>query len=156
MILYHGSDTIIKTIDLNKCKPFKDFGKGFYLSDNNAQAFELAQIRANISGGTPIVNQFEFDERLLDCDDVKVRIFDSYCEEWAQFVLNNREGITTETFDIVKGPIANDKIGLQIRLLREHYINNAEFLERLKYMKGITFQYFFGTPKAISLLKPIN
>lgn len=26
------------------------------------------------------------------------------------------------------------------------------FLERLKYMKGITFQYFFGTPKAIQML----
>jgi hypothetical protein len=27
------------------------------------------------------------------------------------------------------------------------------FLERLKYMKGITFQYFFGSEKAIQMLR---
>ncbi|WP_428863329.1 DUF3990 domain-containing protein [Clostridium sediminicola] len=30
MKLYHGSNTIITTIDLEKCRPYKDFGKGFY------------------------------------------------------------------------------------------------------------------------------
>ena len=28
MKLYHGSNTIIEQIDLSKCKPYKDFGKG--------------------------------------------------------------------------------------------------------------------------------
>lgn len=28
MILYHGSNLKIKEIDLSKCKPYKDFGKG--------------------------------------------------------------------------------------------------------------------------------
>lgn len=32
MKLYHGSDTAIELIDLDKSKPYKDFGKGFYLS----------------------------------------------------------------------------------------------------------------------------
>ena len=29
------------------------------------------------------------------------------------------------------------------------------FLENLKYMKGITFQYFFGTEKAIKYLRKL-
>lgn len=29
MILYHGSNMAIDTIDLDKCRPYKDFGKGF-------------------------------------------------------------------------------------------------------------------------------
>ena len=33
MKLYHGSNVEIKDIDLNKSKPNKDFGQGFYLSD---------------------------------------------------------------------------------------------------------------------------
>ena len=33
MILYHGSNLEIDVIDLNKCRPNKDFGKGFYLTD---------------------------------------------------------------------------------------------------------------------------
>lgn len=32
MKLYHGSDTAIELIDLGMSKPYKDFGKGFYLS----------------------------------------------------------------------------------------------------------------------------
>jgi len=30
MILYHGSNIAIETIDLSKSKPNKDFGKAFY------------------------------------------------------------------------------------------------------------------------------
>ena len=30
MILYHGTNIDIDKIDLNKCAPYKDFGKGFY------------------------------------------------------------------------------------------------------------------------------
>lgn len=33
MILYHGSNTNIQYIDLNLCRHYKDFGKGFYLTD---------------------------------------------------------------------------------------------------------------------------
>lgn len=34
--------------------------------------------------------------------------------------------------------------------------NNMEtFLQNLKYMKGVTFQYFFGTEKAIKLLRKL-
>lgn len=39
MILYHGSNTDIETINLEKCFPYKDFGKGFYLTDINRQLF---------------------------------------------------------------------------------------------------------------------
>lgn len=29
MRLYHGSNMMIENIDLSKCKPYKDFGRGF-------------------------------------------------------------------------------------------------------------------------------
>lgn len=32
MLLYHGSNTDIKVIDLAMCRLYKDFGKGFYLT----------------------------------------------------------------------------------------------------------------------------
>ena len=40
MRLYHGSSIEITKIDLAKSKPNKDFGKAFYLSDDNQQAFD--------------------------------------------------------------------------------------------------------------------
>ena len=33
MILYHGTNTEIAQIDLMQCRPFKDFGRAFYLSE---------------------------------------------------------------------------------------------------------------------------
>lgn len=30
MRLYHGSNVEIDTVDLSKCMPYKDFGRGFY------------------------------------------------------------------------------------------------------------------------------
>lgn len=34
MKLYHGSNLVIERIDLYRSKPCKDFGRGFYLSDD--------------------------------------------------------------------------------------------------------------------------
>ncbi len=33
MRLYHGTNLDIKTIDLKKCRPYKDFGQGFYVTE---------------------------------------------------------------------------------------------------------------------------
>ena len=38
MLLYHGSNMIIEDIDLTKSRPYKDFGRAFYLSDDRSQA----------------------------------------------------------------------------------------------------------------------
>ncbi len=157
MILYHGSNTYINAIDLTKSKPSKDFGKGFYLSDTRQQALEMAKLKTLILGGEKVVTEFEFNEELILSGELKVLTFDSYSEAWLDFILLNRTSKSAaHDYDIVYGPIANDKVGAQIFKYNEHGINKAELLERLKFMKGITFQYFFGTEKAISHLKLIE
>ena len=152
MILYHGSNLSIDKIDLSKSKPCKDFGKGFYLSDSESQAKEMATFKSILLGGTPTVTKFEFDESALSLSALKIKIFHEYSEEWADFVFANREGTCGEQYDIIFGPIADDRIGLQIRKLKDGHINKEEFLNRLKYIKGITYQYFFGTEAAIKYL----
>lgn len=153
MILYHGSNTYIEEIDLSKSKPNKDFGKGFYLSDNKTQAEQMAKFKALTLGGEPIVTTFEVDDNILSNTNLKVKCFSEYSQDWADFVFANREGNKTDTYDIVYGPIANDKIGLQMRKLKDGNIDKAEFLNRLKYMQGVTYQYYFGTESAIKYLK---
>ena len=152
MILYHGSNMTIGRIDLDKSKPNKDFGKGFYLSESEAQAMEMAAFKTSLLGGEPVVTKFEFDESAMQSSDLRVRVFNDYSEEWADFVFANREGNEVERYDIVYGPIANDKVGLQIRKLKDGSIDKAEFLNRLKYMKGVTYQYFFGSERAVKYL----
>ena len=51
MILYHGSNVMIDKIDLGRSKPYKDFGRGFYLSAEKDQALKLATFRALVLGG---------------------------------------------------------------------------------------------------------
>lgn len=158
MKLYHGSTVVIDKINLSLSKPNKDFGKGFYLSDNEQQAFEMASYKASQFDSEPVVNVFEFDERILtdSTSTLNIKRFDSYSKEWAEFVFANRSNENSlspvHDYDIVYGPIANDRVGLQIRNYMEHNIDLETFLERLKFIQGITFQYFFGTQRAVNLL----
>ncbi len=155
MKLYHGSNIRIDSIDLEKSKPYKDFGKGFYLSDEEPQALDMAKFKSSISGGTPIVTSFTFDVLGLESSGLKTKRFDSYSEEWLDFIIANREGHKVEKYDFVYGLIADDKVGFQLRRYKDEIIDRQELLERLKYMKGITFQYFFGSEEAIKYLKII-
>ena len=159
MILYHGSYVDIKEIDFSMSFPNKDFGKGFYLSDNYDQAFQIAKFKSEALNVQPVVNVYEFDEEILSCPELlDVKVFNEYSEDWAEFVLKNRtsaNGESIHNFDIVYGPIANDRVGLQIRKLIEHDITFERFIENLKYMKGITYQYFFGTKKSLDYLHKI-
>lgn len=154
--LYHGSNTRITNIDLSCCNPYKDFGKAFYLTTVKEQAMEVAGARVDIWGGNPVVNAFSFDEKLLTDGTLTFKSFDAYTEEWADFIFQHRDETIIppyqHSFDVVYGPIANDRVGLQIRNYRLGNIDKEEFLRRLKYMKGITFQYAFCTERAIEKL----
>ena len=72
----------------------------------------------------------------------------------------NRTRIPAHNYDIVIGPIADDAVGFQIRRFTSGLIDMdmfvEELVEELKYMKGITIQYFFGTEKAIRYLKKLE
>ena len=153
MILYHGSTVDIERIDLQKSKPNKDFGRAFYLSANYDQALEMAQFKAEFAELPPVVNVYRFDEKLLQ--EFKYKRFEAYTEEWAHFVYSHRtdpEGRNLHDYDVVFGPIANDTIGAQITRFKQGYISFEQFLQRIQYPKGITFQYAFCTQRAIDKL----
>jgi hypothetical protein len=61
LILYHGSNVHIKKIELQKCKPYKDFGRGFYCTTIKSQAELMAKRVAAIYSGSPAVTQFELN-----------------------------------------------------------------------------------------------
>lgn len=156
MKLYHGSYLKIDHIDLAKSRPFKDFGRAFYLTADEQQAWERAYASIILWGGIPSVTEFEFDEQMLTSGDLKVLHFEGYTEEWADFVFANRERrkpAFQHEYDIVYGPIANDNVGEQVALFKGGYITKERFLQKLKHMRGISFQYAFCTEVAISKLK---
>lgn len=155
MILYHGTNVDFETIDLSKSKPNKDFGQGFYLSADYNQAMDMAKTKVEqLETGTPIVMAFEVDE--LQMDQLNIQRYSEYSEDWAKFILFNRRNSThkpVHDYDIVIGPIANDRVGVQLWKYETQSIDLPTLVRNLQHMKGITFQYFFGTEQAIKLLR---
>lgn len=153
MKLYHGSTVDIQKNDLSFSKPNKDFGRAFYLSDDRQQALEMAQFRAAFEDCPAVVNEYEVNDDVFR--KLRYKCFEEYSEEWAHFVYNHRtepNGLTLHDYDIVYGPIANDRIGAQITRFKQGYISFDEFLHRIQYIKGITFQYAFCTQEAVNQL----
>ena len=158
--LYHGSNVAIDQVDLSCSKRGKDFGQGFYLNANPGQAMAMA-IRTTkfLNEGEPTLSCFEFDEDEASKKGLKIKIFSNYSEEWAEFVVMNRKNdsdIPAHPYDIVIGPIADDTVGVQIRRYIMGYLSASALVEELKFRGDYAIQYFFGTPRAVELLKRIE
>ena len=155
MILYHGTNADFGEIDLTKSKPNKDFGQGFYLSREYPQAMDMAKTQLEqLGSGSPIVLTYEADDNAMAR--LKVLRFDDYSEEWAKFILLNRNNSSREPahdYDVVIGPIANDRVGVQLWKYENHSIDLPTLVQNLRNMRGITFQYYFGTERAIKILR---
>ena len=154
MILYHGTNTDFQQIRLDMSRVGKDFGFGFYLTiDEQVAARQAERKLLQYGTGAKIVQNYYLDEKKLD--GLKVLRFDSYTEEWADFILLNRqnkERCSLHDYDVVIGPIANDTVGFQIRRYTEGIITKAQFLQEIMYHQ-VTMQYFFGTERAINILE---
>ena len=166
MKLYHGSNLDINEIDLSKCRPYKDFGQGFYLTELEDQAVKMAKRVARLYGGNPIVNVYSYDEKNLESPDFNIRDFGrTASEEWARFVMNNRNRSFNDTaslecnfdnkYDIVTGPITNDDMAVLFRQYQNEIIDFETLIKGMTY-KELTSQYSFHTPKAIALLEKVG
>lgn len=162
MILYHGSNVFVEYIDFNKCRPYKDFGKGFYLTTIKSQAELMAKRVADIYGGTPIVTEFSMSENIYNDENLNIKKFDKPSKEWALFVLNNRNRKFTNLesdecnidnkYDLVIGPVADDALALLFRNFTNGLIDIDSVAKEMKY-KNFTNQYSFHTCNSIKYLK---
>lgn len=160
MKLYHGSNTSFEEIDLKRGRRGKDFGQGFYLSTDLHQAQMMAERTVDREEcGLPTISVYDFDESLItDPSELKIKVFEGYTTDWALFIMMNRRNKTTiqaHDYDIVYGPIADDKVGLQISRYQLKYIPLEELIRQLSFIRP-TFQYFFGTERAIRLLNKVE
>ena len=166
MRLYHGSNVDIKEINLAMCRPYKDFGQGFYLTVIREQAENMARRVAMLYGGEAILNQYDLDEKSLMGKDLKIKNFGvKTSEEWARFVKNNRNRKFTDVsspesnidnkYDIVIGPIANDAMAVLFRQYENGMIDFDTMLKGMEY-KETTNQYSFHTDRALQLLNKVE
>jgi hypothetical protein len=155
MILFHGTNTDIETIDLSRSLNHKDFGKGFYLTDSRETAMRMATKKARLFGGKATLIIYELDESALHSD-LKVKIFpEKATVEWFLFVDANRDRkneLPLHDYDIIVGPIADDGVVMQITNYREN-IFTAEQAAKALQDKYLDQQYYFGSEKALRYLK---
>ena len=148
------------------CRPYKDFGKGFYLTDIEEQAKQMAKRVARIYGGSPIVNSFEIQDDFRKLSNIKIKDFGiQTTEEWAKFVMNNRNRTFTDEantlcnkdnkYDIVIGPVADDNMALLFRQYENEIIDFETLLKGMIYKKTSS-QYSFHTEKSIRLLRKVD
>ena len=67
MRLYHGSNIAIDNINLAMCRPYKDFGQGFYLTDIEEQAEKMAILEYVIQDIVDMIStdqKIEYDEAM--------------------------------------------------------------------------------------------
>ena len=166
MKLFHGSNMEIDKVDLSKCMPNKDFGCGFYTTILEEQAWRMAERRARITGGAPIVTVYEVPDDLVKKTDLHCRVFlDNPTIEWAIFIRNNRDRKFSDygssecnqdcKYDVVVGPVANDTVGLLIRQFSRGTID-AEYLKKEFDFGKLTNQYTFHTEAALKYLKKVG
>lgn len=157
MMLFHGTNVDFQEIDIRKSNPYKDFGRGFYLTDIFSQAQNMAVKKARILGGEPIIQKYYFDETYLSDPSLNVLSFEKPDKEWAEFIYRNRTRSIpafSHNYDIVTGPIADDGVAYLLSRYEEGSYTLEELAKELEYKK-LNRQFFFGSSRSIKLLNRI-
>ena len=155
MILYHGSLERITVPEIRKPNRTLDYGAGFYATTSYAQAEEWVRRRMRESfASIGYVNQYKLKTELLE--QLHCLFFDSPTEEWLDFVMRNRmEMDFTHDYDVVYGPVANDRVYAAFALYEGGLLNKQNLIAELRTYKLVD-QYLFHTPKALDAISFIK
>ena len=148
MILYHGSFLEIAKPDLVHSRPNVDFGRGFYVTTLYEQAAKWCG-KFKRRGKDGIISKYMYDESRET--ELKTLKFDSYSEEWLDFILKCRRKQDSSDYDIVMGGVANDKVFNTVELYFDHLIDKQEAIKRLRYEKP-NMQICFRSERALKQL----
>lgn len=113
----------------------------------------MARRAAKYSKQIPVITEFEFDEYSYEDPDLKVLRFDDYNEEWLDFVVLNRSAdkrCQAHDYDIVEGPVADDRISRNVSQYLKGKISKKDFLEMLKHSEN--HQICFCTLNSLQML----
>lgn len=152
-MLYHGTNVMFDRFDFSKAKPFKDFGKGFYLTTNYKQAERWAHSKGNRNA-----------EAYIYCYEINVKFkallstleLLRYDKQWIDFIADSRIMGKETSYDLIYDRMAdNTYIGLTDILVkyRRGELTAAEVIESISWKDKLADQYCFKTDKALSCLK---
>lgn len=152
MKLYHGSLDIVKSPRIIQPTRTLDYGVGFYTTTSLEQAEHWVARKKSKIILSGFVNVYEFDESLLGVSDLQVLRFDKPTEKWIDFVMQNRMNENfAHTYDLVYGPVANDKVYAAFALYEGGLLDRKALIRELKTYRLVD-QVLFHTEKALNCL----
>lgn len=151
MKLYHGSNVEVKEPKIIQSDRRLDFGTGFYLTTSYEQAERWAELTTARRGtGQKTITVFEFDESLNN--NLNVLFFEQPDKDWLKYAANNRNNENaSDNYDIVIGPVANDRTAPVITAYFAGIYDEEETIKRLLPQK-LKDQYAFKTSLALDCL----
>ncbi len=142
-ILYHGGQEIVEFPEIRIQKYNNEFYFGFYGTIYPEQAKRWA----TRFGGTGYVSEYLY----IPNKKLNIKIFSEMTEEWLDFIVACRVG-RSHDYDIVEGPMADDKIFNYVQNFVDGKISREAFWNLAKFEKP-THQISFHTAKALTTLK---
>ena len=152
MKIYHGSIEQVVAPEIRESNRTLDYGQGFYTTTSYKQAEDWVRRRIGeykVFKGYVCV--YEFDEGSLQ--NLKALIFDAPTDEWVDFVMQNRtQKNFVHEYDLVYGPVANDKVYAAFALYEGGLIDKKTLISELRTYKLVD-QYLFHTSEALKFVK---
>jgi hypothetical protein len=129
-----------------------DFGVGFYTTAYRDQAIDFAGIvmrRRRVA--TQFISVYDFDMMRAE-KELDVLRFPEPDEDWFDYVCQNRQATYVgKSYDLVIGPVANDKVYATIGLYESGFLNKTNAIESFK-VNPLFDQVVMKTERALALL----
>lgn len=131
MKLYHGSLETVEKPQIRLANRTLDYGTGFYTTTSKEQAELWVKRKINKNTCKGVINIYEFDPSSMK--ELKILRFTEPTEEWLDFVMANRTNKDyRHDYDIVYGPVANDRVYAAFALYEGGLLNKQELIQELK------------------------
>ena len=151
MKLYHGSLEVVRLPQIRMSQRRLDYGQGFYATTSSTQAEGWTKRKMENAGKSlGYVNIYDFDEEAIAA--LHSLIFRHPDEAWLEFVMRNRQDPEfNHDYDIVYGPVANDKVYAAFSLYEAGILDKRSLIAELKTYRLVD-QYLFHTDRALQRL----
>ena len=150
--LYHGTNKLFDSVDLNRCGRFKDFGQGYYLTTDLKQAQKWAQYKAEDA-----TEAYIYSYNVISPVEKKLRILEllEYNKEWVDVISKSRIWGIEPQYDIVYDRIADNRRSEIAMVLQKYVAKDTDadsVIEMIQWKNGTGDQYCFKTADALSVL----
>ena len=150
MKLYHGSLEVVSEPRIITPNRTLDYGRGFYTTTSYEQAEQWVRRRKGVQHSVGYVNVYELADVLPD--EIKQLRFETPTEEWVDFVMSNRtERGFEHSFDIVYGPVANDRVYAAFALYESNLLDKEGLIRELRAYELVD-QFLFHTEQSLQHL----